>query len=60
MMLQDKAAVIYGAAGGMRDYQVPRQDLPKLAQGSAERPKAKANPRPEPPDVVLDLLEEMW
>jgi hypothetical protein len=39
---------------------VPRQDLPKLAQGSAERPKAKANPRPEPPDVVLDLLEEMW
>jgi hypothetical protein len=31
-----------------------------LAQAIAERPAAKANPRPAPPDVVLDLLEEVW
>jgi maleylacetate reductase len=44
----------------LRDYEVPRQDLPELAQAIAERPAAKANPRPAPPDVVLDLLEEVW
>jgi maleylacetate reductase len=44
----------------LRDYQVPRQDLPELAQGIAERPAAKANPRQAPPDAVLELLEKMW
>jgi alcohol dehydrogenase class IV len=44
----------------LRDYEVPREDLPELAQGIAERPAAKANPRPAPPDVVLELLEELW
>jgi maleylacetate reductase len=44
----------------LRDYQVPRGDLPVLAQAIAQRPPAKANPRPAPPDVVLELLEEMW
>ena len=29
----------------LRDYQVPRQDLPELAQGIAAHPAAKANPR---------------
>jgi hypothetical protein len=26
----------------------------------AERPAAKANTRPAPPEVVLELLEELW
>jgi len=42
------------------DYQVPRQDLPDLAQATAESAAAKANPRPAPPDVVLELLGAMW
>jgi alcohol dehydrogenase class IV len=44
----------------LRDYEVPREDLPELAQAIAERLGAKANPRPAPPDAVLDLLEEVW
>jgi maleylacetate reductase len=44
----------------LRDYQVPREDLPALAQGIAQRPAAKANPRPASPDLVLELLEGMW
>lgn len=44
----------------LRDYQVPRQDLPELAQTVVELSAAKANPRPAPPDVVLELLEQMW
>jgi maleylacetate reductase len=46
--------------GRLRDYRVPREDLAKLAHGIAERPAAKANPRPAPPDAVFELLEEMW
>jgi maleylacetate reductase len=46
--------------GRLRDYQVPREDLAELAHGIAERPAAKANPRPAPPDAVLELLQEMW
>jgi maleylacetate reductase len=44
----------------LRDYQVPRQDLPELVQAIVELSAAKANPRPAPPGVVLELLEEMW
>jgi alcohol dehydrogenase len=44
----------------LRDYEVPREDLPELAQGIAERAASKANPRPAPPDAVLELLEEIW
>ncbi len=35
-------------------------ELPELAQAIAELSEAKANPRPAPPDLVLELLEEMW
>ncbi len=44
----------------LRDYEVPREDLPELAQAIVELSAAKANPRPAPPDVVLELLEETW
>jgi len=44
----------------LSEYEVPREDLPELAQAIAQRPPAKANPRPAPPDGVLELLEEMW
>lgn len=44
----------------LRDYQVPRNDLPELAQATAELSAAKANPRPAPLDTVLELLEEIW
>ena len=43
-----------------RDYEVPRKDLPELAQAIVELSAAKANPRPAPPDAVLELLEEIW
>jgi maleylacetate reductase len=44
----------------LRDYAVPRDDLAELAQAIAQRPAAKSNPRPAPPDAVLELLEEIW
>jgi maleylacetate reductase len=44
----------------LRDYQVPKEDLPELAQGIVELSAAKANPRPAAPRVVLELLQEIW
>ncbi len=44
----------------LRDYGVPRADLQALAQAIAERPPAKANPRPAPPAAILELLAEIW
>lgn len=44
----------------LRDYGVPREDLESLSEAIAERAPAKANPRPAPPEVILELLEETW
>ncbi len=44
----------------LRDYDVPRDDLEALGQAIAERPPAKANPRPAPAEAIVKLLEEMW
>lgn len=44
----------------LRDHEVPREDLASLSEAIAERGPAKANPRPAPPDAILQLLEEIW
>jgi NAD(P)-dependent dehydrogenase (short-subunit alcohol dehydrogenase family) len=47
----------HGARGAVV---IVRWGLPELAQAIVELSAAKANPRPAPPDVVLELLEETW
>jgi maleylacetate reductase len=44
----------------LREYGVPRGELSDLAEAIAERPPAKANPRPAPAEAVHELLEEIW
>jgi alcohol dehydrogenase class IV len=44
----------------LRDYDVPREDLPELAAAIAERGGARANPRPAPPEAIRGLLEQTW
>jgi hypothetical protein len=44
----------------LRDYEVPRERLPELAEAIAERSPARANPRAAPRDIVLEPPEEMW
>ena len=44
----------------LRDYDVPRGRLPEIADKTAERPAAKANPRPASAAEILTLLEEAW
>jgi maleylacetate reductase len=49
-----------GGPARLRDYDVPREDLPELAQATASRPAARANPRPAPAEAVLELLQSVW
>ena len=44
----------------LRDYDVPRDGLPEIAEKTAERPAAKANPRPASTAEILGLLEDAW
>ncbi|MGZ8649560.1 MAG: iron-containing alcohol dehydrogenase [Solirubrobacteraceae bacterium] len=44
----------------LRDYDVPREDLAELAEQAAARPAARSNPRPAPPDAILELLSGAW
>jgi maleylacetate reductase len=49
-----------GGFGRLRDYGVPKEELPLVAEEAAARPGARANPRTASPADVLELLREMW
>jgi alcohol dehydrogenase class IV len=49
-----------GGARRLRDYDVPREDLPALAEATAARPAAKGNPRPAPAEAIVELFESVW
>lgn len=45
---------------GLGELGVPRQELPQVAEATAVRNGAKANPRPASPREILELLESVW
>jgi maleylacetate reductase len=49
-----------GGIGRLRELGVPREDLPELAETIAQRPGARANPRPASPGEILELLESSY
>jgi maleylacetate reductase len=44
----------------LRDFGVPREDLDELAAAIAQRPGARANPRPASPGQIGELLRSIW
>ncbi len=44
----------------LRDFGVPREDLPGVAAAAAGRAGNQANPRPATPEEILGLLEAIW
>jgi maleylacetate reductase len=44
----------------LRDLGVPEQELPLVAEATAVRGGAKANPRPASPEEILQLLRSVW
>jgi maleylacetate reductase len=55
----EELAALAGAKR-LREYAVPHEDLPELAEATAVRPAAKGNPRPAPPEAILELLQSVW
>jgi len=55
----EELAALAGAKR-LREYAVPREELPELAEATAARPAAKGNPRPAPAEAILELLESIW
>lgn len=44
----------------LRDLGVPEPELPLVAEATAVRGGAKANPRPASPEEILELLRSVW
>jgi maleylacetate reductase len=44
----------------LRDLGVPRDELDEVADATAVRPGAKANPRPATPAEIAELLRSIW
>ena len=59
----DSGAEALARLGGferLRDFGVPKHDLPDVARAASERAGAKANPRPASPDEIEELLLSVW
>lgn len=46
--------------GRLRDIGVPEDELPNVAEVTASRPGARANPRPASSQQILDLFRSIW
>jgi maleylacetate reductase len=55
-----RALARLGGFERLRDFGVPRDDLPKLAAATATRAGNEANPRPATPAEIEDLLTSIW
>ena len=44
----------------LRDFGIPEEELPDVAGEAAQRPGARANPRPATPADVEALLRSIW
>ena len=44
----------------LRDLGIPAEDLDEVAEATASRPGARANPRPATPGEIAELLRSIW
>jgi alcohol dehydrogenase class IV len=57
---RSRELALLGGFDRLRDFSVPRDDLPQLAEAAAQRAGNLANPRPATPGEILALLETIW
>jgi maleylacetate reductase len=57
---RSRALALIGGFDRLRDFSVPKNDLPQLAEAASQRAGNLANPRPATPDEILGLLEIIW
>jgi maleylacetate reductase len=49
-----------GGIERLRDFGVPREELPQVAAAAAIRPGNQANPKPAPPAEIAAMYESIW
>jgi alcohol dehydrogenase class IV len=57
-LVRTRELAALAGAPRLRDYDIPRGDLPELAEAMATR--IQANPRPAPAEAIRELLESSW
>jgi maleylacetate reductase len=57
---RSRALALLGGFERLRDFGVPKDDLPQLAEAAAQRAGNLANPRPATPDEILALLASIY
>lgn len=51
---------LLGPFESLREWGIPREELPEVAEAAAERAGNLANPRPATPDEILQILVRIW
>ena len=57
---RSRELALLGGFNRLRDFDVPRGDLPEVAAAAAERGGNRANPRPASAEEILELLAGIW
>jgi alcohol dehydrogenase class IV len=57
---RSRSLAVLGGFERLRDFGVPEEDLPAVAEAAAQRAGNLANPRPATPGEILALLETIW
>jgi maleylacetate reductase len=57
---RSRELALLGGFERLRDFGVPEEDLPVVAQAAAERAGNQANPRPATPTEILALFRSIW
>jgi maleylacetate reductase len=57
---RSRELALLGGFDRLRDYVVPKDDLPAVAEAASQRAGNVANPRPATPEEILSLLEAIW
>jgi maleylacetate reductase len=57
---RSRELALLGGFERLRDFGVPEQDLPEVAEAAAQRAGNLANPRPATPGEILSLLATIW
>ena len=57
---RSRELALLGGFERLRDFRVPKDDLPELAEAASQRAGNLANPRPATADEILSLLLAIW
>jgi maleylacetate reductase len=57
---RSRTLALLGGFDRLRDFSVPKDDLPQLAEAASQRAGNLANPRPATADEILSLLVAIW